>query len=49
MPRSIGRVVSSGRATLMELQTFYGIMDVYDILEVMMVDAHNTRILAKPR
>lgn len=32
-------------ATLHELQTVYGVEDVYDMLEVAAVDTHNRRIL----
>jgi hypothetical protein len=40
-------VVSSGKATLRECQEFYSIEDVYNILEVLGVDAHNRRIMDK--
>lgn len=45
MPQSIGVVVSSGRATLIELQTVYGIRDLYDLLEVIAVDLYNRKRL----
>jgi hypothetical protein len=32
-------------ATLIELQTVYGIKDAHDLLEIHLVDAHNARIL----
>jgi hypothetical protein len=32
-------------ATLMELQTFYSVEDAYNMLEIAIVDAHNTRLL----
>jgi len=35
-------------ATLHEMQTVYGLEDVYDMLEVAMVDAHNQRTMMKP-
>jgi hypothetical protein len=35
-------------ATLLELQTVYGLEDVYDMLEVLEVDAHNRRVLSVP-
>lgn len=41
MPPLIGALVSGGLATLWELQSVYGIMDAYDLLEVQTVDAHN--------
>jgi hypothetical protein len=36
-------VVSSGRATLYELQSAYGVRDLFDLVEVITVDAFNTR------
>lgn len=47
VPQSIGVVVSSNRATLHELQTVYGTKDLYDLLEIIAVDLHNRRELAK--
>jgi hypothetical protein len=49
LPRSIGAIVSRRLATLHELQTVYGAEDLYDLLEVIAVDAHNERVLSKPR
>ncbi len=34
-------VISSKLATLNEMQTVYGLEDVYDMIEVIMVDNHN--------
>lgn len=34
-------------ATLHELDTVYGVEDVYDMLEVASIDAHNQRVLNK--
>ncbi len=45
VPGVIGQVISCGRATLHELQTVYSLEDVYDLLEIVMVDAHNARIV----
>jgi hypothetical protein len=33
--------------TLAELQTVYGLEDLYDMLEVYLTNAHNARIAAK--
>jgi hypothetical protein len=44
VPRVIGVVVSSRLATLAELDSALGAEDLYDLLEIMMVDAHNERI-----
>lgn len=35
------------RVTLHELQTVYGIEDLYKLLEVGLVNAHNARVIAK--
>lgn len=42
-------MISSGKATLHELDTAYSVEDVYLLLEVNTVDAENQRILAKRR
>jgi hypothetical protein len=47
--RVIGTVVSAGKATLIELQTVYGVKDAYDLLEVILVDAANQRRMAEKR
>ena len=41
-------VVSSRLATLQELQTVYGARDLQDLVEIVMVDAHNARLANKP-
>lgn len=38
-------MVSAGKATLHELQTVYGVVDLYDMIEIIQVDAHNARLL----
>lgn len=40
-------MISSGRATLHELDTVYSVEDVYLMLEVVMVDAYNQRVVNK--
>jgi hypothetical protein len=47
LPRSIGAVVSSDKATLHELATVYGVEDLYDLLEIITIDGHNSRIMIK--
>jgi hypothetical protein len=47
VPRAIGAVVSSRLATLHELDTIYGIEDLYALLEILSVDAHNQKVLAQ--
>lgn len=49
VPGAIGSVISSGNATLVELQTVLGTEDVYDLLEIISVDAHNRRVLNPPQ
>lgn len=47
VPRTIGTVLSHGAATLAELQTVYGLEDLYDLLEIILVDNHNEMVLSK--
>jgi len=42
-------VVSSRLATLHELDTVYGIEDLWSLLEVITVDNHNTRLANAPK
>jgi hypothetical protein len=35
-------------ATLHELDTIYGVEDLYDMIEILAVDAHNRIIVNKP-
>jgi hypothetical protein len=44
VPRPIGILLSRGKATLHELDTVYGVEDMYDMLEVVTIDAYNERI-----
>lgn len=43
----IGMIVSSGHATLHELQTVYGVEDCYNLAEIIAVDSHNRNAVAK--
>lgn len=43
----MGSVISSRLATLHELQTVYGVKDLYDLLEVMAVDNYNRMLAAR--
>lgn len=49
VPRLIAFVLTMERpqVTLHELQTVYSLEDVYKLIEVGMVDAHNARLVAK--
>jgi len=40
----IGVVISAGKATLRELEEFYSTEDVYDLMEIIIVDATNREI-----
>lgn len=43
----IEAVIRSGKATLYECQTIYGLEDLYDIMEVVMVGAYNDAMIAE--
>lgn len=49
VPKSIAAIVASGKATLTELDTVYGIEDMWDLLEIITVESHNQRILNTPK
>jgi len=38
-------VISTGKASLAELSTLLSVEDVHDLLEVIMVDAYNARVV----
>lgn len=40
-------MIAQRLATLAELESVLGLEDVYDLLEVMGVDAYNRRVIAK--
>ena len=42
-------ILSLRMATLQELRTVYSLEDVYDMIEVANVDAHNRRLLDEAR
>jgi len=39
----IGILISNRIATLHELETVYGVEDAHNLLEIILVDAHNSR------
>lgn len=47
MPRLTAIIVSAGKATLRELQTFYSVRDAHDMLEIIAVDNTNQRKLSE--
>lgn len=42
-------MISSGKAELHQLQTVYGVRDLYNILEVIAIDANNSQVAAQKR
>jgi hypothetical protein len=47
VPRAVGMVISRRLATLHELDTVYGSEDMWDLIEIAIVDTHNENILNK--
>lgn len=45
MPPYIATVISAGMATLHEIDTVYGLEDVFDMLEIIAIDNHNKNLL----
>jgi hypothetical protein len=44
VPGTIGAVISARLATKVELDTVLGMEDVYDLLEIVSVDAYNRQL-----
>ena len=49
IPRTCANVISAGKASYVELDEKLGLGDVYDLLEIINVDAANLRLLARRR
>jgi hypothetical protein len=49
IPIPLATVISAGKATLYELDTHYGVADLWQLLEIITVDNHNKMILNKPK
>jgi len=47
VPRTIAAVVSGKLATLHELDTVYGVEDLYDLIEILAIDGHNQWLMTK--
>ena len=47
VPRTIGAVISSGLASMVDIQNELGMEDIYDLLEIITIDAYNKRIAEK--
>jgi hypothetical protein len=45
VPQVIGTVVSRRLATLHELETVYGSQDLYDLMDIIMVDDYNQGVI----
>jgi len=49
VPFTIGAVISARLATMVELETVLGMEDVYDLLEILSVDAYNKQLASETR
>jgi hypothetical protein len=49
VPPRIGMLISHDKSLLAPLSTTLGLEDMYDLIEVILIDAHNDRIVAKSR
>ncbi|MES3389891.1 transcription elongation factor GreA [Enterobacter hormaechei] len=47
VPSTIATVISAGKATLHELDTVYGLEDLWMLIEIIQVDRHNEAVLNK--
>jgi len=47
VPATIAAAVSSGKATLAELDSVYSLEMLFDLLEIIHVDAYNERLARK--
>ena len=45
VPGELGYVVSSGKASIAELDSVLSLEDLWDLIEILTVDAHNLRII----
>lgn len=47
VPPTIGMVVSTGKATMAELATVLSLEDLWDLMEIILVDNHNRELIAE--
>lgn len=47
LPPMCGMVISAGKATLYELQSVYGVGDLFNLCEVIAIDSYNRREMNK--
>nr|WP_071933912.1 transcription elongation factor GreA [Xenorhabdus hominickii] len=45
VPKTVAAVIAAGKATLAELDTVYGVEDMWTMLEIIQVDNHNARVM----
>ncbi|CAK8736469.1 hypothetical protein SODG_000182 [Sodalis praecaptivus] len=45
VPHTLGTVMSAGKASKVDLDTVLGVQDLWDLLEIIRVDAHNARVM----
>jgi len=44
-----GVVISANKATMYELQSVYGVRDLFNLCEVIAIDGYNRRVLAQDK
>jgi hypothetical protein len=49
VPPRLGMLISQDKSLLGPLSTTLGLQDMYDLIEVTLIDAHNDRVVAKSR
>ena len=49
VPRAVAIIVSSGHASLTELSTTLGLEDLHDLMEIVVIDSHNDRVINTPK
>jgi len=47
VPQTIAAVISGKQATLIEMQTIYGIEDMWNLLEIITVKNHNEKVMSE--
>jgi hypothetical protein len=47
VPPSVGAAISADKSLALPLSQAMGLEDLYDVLEVLQVDAHNRRVIAR--
>jgi hypothetical protein len=47
VPRTLGTIISAGKASMVELDTVLGTEDAYDLLEIISTDMYNQYVVNK--